>query len=401
MAGIAALAATYILSQFYRTFLAVLTPTLAADIGATKSDLSLASGSWFIAFALMQFAVGVSLDRFGPKRTVSILLGIFAAGGALVFALATAPWMIVLAMVMIGIGCSPVLMASFYIFAKSFSPGGFAVLASWSVGIGMLGNVAGSSPMANAAELFGWRNVMFGLGLVTLVAAFVLYLTIRDPKTDDQTSSDTGFTGYLQLVKIRALWLIFPFMLINYVTAGGIRGLWAGPYAADVFGANALQIGNMTFYMALAMVAGSLVYGPLDTIFRTRKWVVIGGNIICAATCVWLALNPQTSLFTATLAFMVIGVTGSSFAVLMAHARAFFPAHLTGRGVTLMNFFGIGGVGLMQVVTGRIVLASTDPTEPATAYANLFGFYALIIAGALFIYLFSRDMKPEISKPAT
>ena len=401
MAGIAALAATYILSQFYRTFLAVLTPTLSVEIGATKSDLSLASGMWFAAFALMQFAVGVALDRFGPKRTVSFLLAIFAAGGAVVFALASAPWMIVLAMVMIGIGCSPVLMGSFYIFAKTFPPARFAILASWVVAIGMLGNVAGSSPMANAAEYFGWRNVMWGLGIVTLAASIVLYLTIRDPEADDsETADDGGFAGYLQLAKIRALWFIFPMMLINYTAAAGIRGLWAGPYLADVYTAEALQIGTVTLYMALAMVAGSFIYGPLDTIFRTRKWVIVTGNAICGFACAWLAFNTHSSIFAVTIAFIVIGVSGSSFAPMMAHGRAFFPQHLIGRGVTLMNFFGIGGVGLMQVLTGQIVVSSTDPAAPAVAYSNLFGFYALAIAGALLIYLFSRDMKPEVAKPA-
>jgi hypothetical protein len=42
MAGIAALAIAYVLSQFYRSFLAVLTPVLTAELGATKTDLSLA-----------------------------------------------------------------------------------------------------------------------------------------------------------------------------------------------------------------------------------------------------------------------------------------------------------------------------------------------------------------------
>ncbi len=396
MTGIAALAATYILSQFYRSFLAVLTPSLAADIGATKSDLSLASGFWFIAFALMQFIVGVSLDRFGPRRTVSLLLGVFGAGGALLFALASAPWMIVLAMVMIGIGCSPVLMASYYIFAKTYPPARFAVLASWIVAVGMIGNVVGSSPLAHAADLFGWRAVMLGLGFVTFIGAVLLYLTIHDPdRGSEHGLPDAGFSGYLTLIRMPVLWFILPMMLVNYVAAAGIRGLWAGPYLADVYGADELAIGSVTFYMALAMVAGSFVYGPLDSILGTRKWVVVGGNAICGAVLGWLAVNPQTTVEATTISLVLIGLTGSSFAVMMAHGRAFFPPHMTGRGVTLMNFFGIGGVGLMQVVTGGIVTMGTDPVVPEAAYSDLFGFYALVIAGALAIYLFSKDMKPE------
>ena len=81
MAGIAALAIGYVLSQFYRSFMAVLTPVLTGELGMTKVELSAASGAWFVTFALMQFAVGVSLDRFGPRRTASMLLAVGGGGG--------------------------------------------------------------------------------------------------------------------------------------------------------------------------------------------------------------------------------------------------------------------------------------------------------------------------------
>ncbi len=67
-AGIAFLVVAYTLSQFYRAFLAVLSPVLEAEIGATTGDLARASGLWFAAFALMQLPVGWALDRLGPRR---------------------------------------------------------------------------------------------------------------------------------------------------------------------------------------------------------------------------------------------------------------------------------------------------------------------------------------------
>ena len=64
--GLALLCFAYVLSQFYRTFLAVLTGPLAEDIGAGPEDLALASGLWFLVFAAMQVPVGSALDRVGP-----------------------------------------------------------------------------------------------------------------------------------------------------------------------------------------------------------------------------------------------------------------------------------------------------------------------------------------------
>ncbi len=69
--GILFLLAAYVLSQFYRAFLAVLTPVLKAEIGVGPDDLAVSSGLFFVSFALMQLAVGTGLDRFGPRRTAA------------------------------------------------------------------------------------------------------------------------------------------------------------------------------------------------------------------------------------------------------------------------------------------------------------------------------------------
>jgi sugar phosphate permease len=395
MAGIATLALAYILSQFYRSFLAVLTPALTAELGATKAQLSFASGVFFIVFALSQFAVGVSLDRLGPKRTASVLLACGGAGGAFLFSAASAPWMITAAMACIGIGCAPVLMASLFIFARNYSTARFAVLTSWLVAFGTAGNVIGASPLANAVEAFGWRPVMAGLGVVTLLTSIAIVVLVKDPKRPDGLhAGSVGFAGFAELFRMRVLWAIMPLTALNYAPVAGIRGLWAGPYLAEVYGADALAIGRATLFMALAMVVGSFVYGPLDTIFRTRKWVAAAGATLSVLALSYLAFFTVTSIAATTVVLVVIGLTGMAYGVLMAHARAFLPPHLLGRGVTLMNFFQIGGAGLMQFATGAVVTANVVPGQPAAAYTALFAFYAVTLGTALLIYLFARDAKP-------
>lgn len=393
MGGIAALAVGYVLSQFYRSFLAVLTPALTTELAMTKAQLAQASGVWFVAFAFAQFAVGVALDRFGPRRTAALFIAIGGAGGAMLFAAASAPWMVIAAMALIGIGCAPVLMAALFIFAKTYSLARFAVLSSWMVAFGTAGNVIGAAPLANAAEAFGWRPVMVVLGLFTLCTAIAIAAFVRDPKASPGPA--VGLSGYLELLRLKVLWPIIPLTALNYAPASGIRGLWAGPYLADVYGANSVMIGEATLYMALAMVGGAFLYGPLDTIFRTRKWVAFVGNAIGLLAIVYLSLNVATDIAITTGVFVVIGLFGGAYGLLMAHARAFVPAHLTGRGVTLMNFFSVGGVGAMQFATGGVVTASIVPGEPAAAYQALFTFYAVALALALLVYLAAKDARPE------
>ncbi len=388
--GILFLVLAYMLSQFYRAFLAVLTPVLQADVGAQPDDLSLASGLWFLAFALMQLPVGWALDKIGPRRTASVLLALGGAGGAVVFALAQTPLHINIAMVLIGIGCSPVLMASYYIFARSFSPTVFATLASSILAVGILGNIASSLPLTWVSQTYGWRETLYVLAGVTLLVAVAMFVFIKDPEIPAGEHGGKG--SVLDLLKMPALWLIFPMMFVNYAAVAGIRGLWIGPYMTDVFAADASMVGKAALAMSIAMVIGNFAYGPLDRVFGTRKWIVVCGNIAGASVMFTLMFYPSHSIWLSGALLAAIGLFGSSFAMLIAHARSFFPAHLMGRGVTLLNLFGIGGAGIMQSFSGRVHGAAlAGATDPAQPYQSLFLFFGLAILIGVSIYLFSQD----------
>jgi MFS family permease len=376
----------YVLSQFFRAFLAVLTKALETDIGTTPEDLAFASGIWFIVFAAMQVPVGAALDKIGPRRTAASLLLVGGGGGALLFSVATTPAHVTLAMALIGVGCSPVLMASYYIFATSYPPARFATLAALMLGVGTVGNLVASYPMALATELIGWRLSLVGLAALSSLTAIGLYILIRDPERD--AAAQKG--SLLDLLKIRALWFIFPIMFVNYMAAAGIRGLWIGPYLSDIFSMTTGQIGTASLVMGLAMIAGTLAYGPADRILKTRKWVVFGGNLVAALALFTLAGALSASVWFSVLLMAAVGFFGASFPVIIAHARSFFPPHLTGRGVTLLNLFGIGGVGIMQFASGRLH-SSLAVSDPSLAYQTLFILFGALLVAGLAVYLFSQD----------
>ena len=382
------LALAYILSQFYRAFLAVLAPPLQTELLATTAQLSAASGYWFLAFAIMQVPVGWALDNLGPRRTTSALLGIGAGGGAMVFAMASSPWQIGLAMALIGVGCSPVLMASYYIIARSFPTNTFATLAAFILGIGSLGNIGAAFPMTLIVNTFGWRESITIIGCITLFIASLIYIIVQDPPKI--ISSQKG--NIFDLLKIRALWLILPLALVNYVPAGGLRGLWIGPYFTDVFNATMAEVGTVTTIMAIAMIAGNFFYGPLDRIFRTRKWVIFFGNSAGAVLCILLYTIGGSGFWTTMTLMAGIGFFGASFPILMAHGRSFFPDHLIGRGVTLINLFGIGGVGLIQNLSAKIYDGRTTETTTVIApYNAVIMLFCISILIGLIIYFFSQD----------
>lgn len=383
------LVAGYVLSQFYRACLAVLTPVLKAELGASAGDLAVSLGLWYLAFAAMQIPVGEALDRIGPRRTVGVLLALGGGGGAATFALATGPWGIHLAMVLIGIGCSPVLMGSYYIFARAFSPALFGTLAAAVIGVGSLGNLAGAAPLAAAVDTFGWRGTLWALTILTLVVAAAIFTFTRDPERIERAEGGRG--SILDILRIPGLWLLMPLTFANYTAAAGIRGLWAGPWLNAMQGADAALIGKVALAMGMAMVLGNFAYGPADKLLGSHKRVVLWGNLVLCLGLGALAWAPDAGLWRATATLAAVGFFGASFPVIMAHGRAFFPAHLVGRGVTTLNMVSIAGVAVAQFASRPVFEVASAGGDMIHAYRVLFAFFLVPVLVGLAFYLFARE----------
>lgn len=387
-AGLVSLVLAYMLSQFYRAFLAVLAPVLQDQVGAGPGDLALSSGLWFIAFALMQLPVGAALDRFGPRRTVAWLMAVGGAGGAVIFAVADAPWHLHLAMTALGIGCSPALMGPYFIFAREYPPASFGMLAGVLVGFGSLGNILGASPLVWVIEAAGWRQTLWGLAAVTLMVAALVLAAVRDPARLG-AGHPQGSIG--QILRLRALWFIVPLFGVNYAVTAAIRGLWAAPWLEQVHGVDATQIGRVTLAMGLAMVAGSFAVGPAARLAGSarRATMLFSAVMIVTLAVMWQA--PALPLPAVTALLVVLGFFGSAYPLLMAHGRSFLPPHLVGRGMTFLNMISIGGVGVMQFASRPVYAAAQGAYAPTQAFAMLWLFFLIPLAIGFLLYFLTPE----------
>jgi sugar phosphate permease len=383
----------YVLSQFYRSFLAVIAPELGQEFSLDATGLSTASMAWFLAFALSQFAVGAALDKAGPRRTMPAFMSV-AVAGAIVFASATGFAGIVAAMVLIGIGSAAIYMGAVYTFARTVPAHRFAQACSWLLGLGSLGNLLSATPLAYAAETLGWRTTFLAIAALTALSGLLILAVIRDPAPPAATTGPApGFWRALgTIVGIRALWPMVPLLLISYAVLLAERGLWVGPYFAQVHGLGPTERGNAILAMAAAMAVGALLYGPADRVFGTRKWVVATGTAVTAGLLAALGLLPGATLTTSVVLITLIGATGMTYAVLLAHVRNFLPDNLIGRGITLVNFLFFAGAAALQPLSGWAVdgMRAAGAAPPEVFAALHFGFAGLLTA-ALLVYLGARE----------
>jgi predicted MFS family arabinose efflux permease len=377
----------YVLSQFFRAFLAIVAGDLSADLGLNAADLGSLSGIWFAAFALAQFPVGFALDRLGPRRTIGGFM-LFAVAGAAGLALSRTFAGSLAAMALIGIGCAPVLMGSLYVFGRAYPVSRFAMLSSLMIGLGMAGNLLGATPLAFAVEALGWRAAMGTIAAITALSVALVFVLVHDPEPEAPSGGSGGMiAGLRDIVKIRALWILLPLSCVSYAVVIASRSLWIAPFFAEVHGLDATGRGNAALLMAIAMSLGALAYGPLERLVKSAKATTLLGSVATGLCFLALGLVGHRSVAVALALLGAIGAAGMTYGILMAHGRMFFPTHLLGRGVTFLNFAFIGGAGIVQWLSGMFVQAGREAgTPPESVFGQLHTAFGIALLAATAVY---------------
>ncbi len=388
MTSFVVLLLAYILSQFFRAFLAVISGDLTRDLGLDQGQLGSLQAAWLIAFALSQFPVGYALDRIGPRRTLAGFL-LVAFAGTMIFGLSRGYLSALTALALIGIGCAPILMSGFYLAARLYSPRHFATMSSFLIGFGSIGDPLSGAPLAYFLAAYGWRATVFGLsGIVAFIALLVLLLLKDPPPLPDAPQQHVSLLGGIkQIVVKRPLWLIFPFTFVSYGVTISIRGLWIAPYLQRVHGFDLAATSYAAMAMGGIIAVGALLVLPLYRRIGAKP-TVIACAVAVVLACFALALWGEASSRLAVGLLLVIGLFGVTYAVVMAHARVFMTPQEIGRGVTFMNFVFMGGAGVMQWLSGRLVNALDGHGYGAQATFDwLFAFMGVTLAVALAIYV--------------
>ena len=230
------------------------------------------SSAWFWAFAAAQIPIGVALDRWGPRWTVSL---VFCVGGlgCLVFARATQLGTATLGQVLIGIGCAPVFMGALVILARFYPP---------TSSPNSPRSCSRSAPPARSLAPLPWRwwptpsagaAPSLGMGARVVVVALLLGSVVRDrpPGVPIPTATET-LAAAERLVPVLAnprIWAILPMCFTSYAVLITVRGLGEAP-PPRCSPSSPVARGNVLFAMSVAMILGNLAYGMLERRYDRR-----------------------------------------------------------------------------------------------------------------------------------
>jgi predicted MFS family arabinose efflux permease len=381
----------YFLSYLYRTVNAVIAPDLARDIGVDPASLGLLTASYFLAFAAFQIPLGLLLDRYGPRRVEACLL-LFAAAGALTFALADSLSMLIAGRALIGLGVSACLMAAFKAFNLWLPRASLPLANGVQMVSGGVGALAATAPVEMALKFTDWRGVFTVLAAATLITALCVFLIV--PKQDEGHSRETlheQLGGLRQVFSNRAFWTVTPWAVTAQAAYLSTLGLWSGPWLRDVAGFDRMALANTLMGVSIAMIVGYFGFGALAGRLARRGvqpmtvaavgmlgFILVQGLLVLQLTSITLLL------------WLLFGFFGTACILPYAALSQVFPRHLSGRSNTALNLLVFVAAFSAQWLIGLIInlwpqtLAGGYSTEGYAVGFGLITTLQLIAAGWYF-----------------
>ncbi len=275
------LATAYVASHFFRASNVTIGLDLMRDLAIGPEALGALTGAFFFGFAAMQIPCGFFFDHFGPRRTVAGMLFLATIGG-IVFTLAPTWPILLTGRVLMGAGFGVMLIGSMVVITRWFPPDRFSTLIAMVMSIGLLGNLAATTPLAWASQAIGWRAVFGAAVVFTALAAIAVWLVVRDAPPGhpflDRTPEPPRqmLQGLMEVLRNPRLRPILALNFCNYACTFTVQGLWGGPFLREVHGMSPIEAGNVLLVAVIAYQVGMLAFGPLDRLLDTRKWIAIG-----------------------------------------------------------------------------------------------------------------------------
>lgn len=347
------------------------------------------SGVYYLAYSLMHLPIGIMLDRFGPRKVMTLCILLTVIG--LLPILFAEHWVYpMIGRALIGMGSSAAILGIFKIIRMAFKEQYFTRMLSFSVTIGLLGAIYGGGPVSYLSSSLGYKMVIQIFIAIGLCLAVLTYLIVPEIETERQSISIAA--DIKRVITNRQIIMLCFFAGLMVGPLEGFADVWGSSFIKHVYGFDS----TLASYLPSMIFIGMCFGAPALSFFaeKTNNYlgVIIGAGV--TMLLIFSALiSRQLTADTMALSFILVGVCCAYQILAIYKALTYMPEHVAGITTAIANMI-ISSFGYAFHSAIGFLINTFGGTEETSAY--LYGLsiipitLAIAIAGFLALYCQER-----------
>ncbi|WP_316978534.1 MFS transporter [Shumkonia mesophila] len=348
---------------FQRMVPSVTVADIMRDFGVGGAVLGNLAAFYFYAYAGLQIPVGVTIDRFGPRRVLAAA-AVLSGAGSLMFALAPTIGVAYMGRLLVGAGAGFALIGTLKLCAVWFPPERFALVTGLTTMLGAFGAINGQAPLAAAIGAVGWRATMVVAALVAVAIGGLIWAIARDRRDDAPPPAidvrPSVFRGIGGLLATPANWVLPLIMGSMAVPMLAFAGLWGVPFMMEAYGLERPAAAATTSIFLVGHAIGSVLMGWFSDRIRRRKPPMVIGTAVTTCATAALVFLPGLPLLAAQALLLAGGIASGATPVGFAFTREHNRAERAATAMGLVNLLNMGIAAVFQPLLGWLLDLNWD-----------------------------------------
>lgn len=359
---------------YYEYYLRISPSVMSAELKQTFMLNDAAFGHlaacYYYAYTPMQIPVGLMMDRFGPRKLLTLAC-LICAVSTYVFANTEHLLIAQIARFLIGFGSAFAYVGVLKITNMSLPPKYFAFMAGLCSSLGMLGGLTGQVTMAYMVNAIGWQSTLYYAFMIGLFLTVLLWIFLKDRKQKAEIRAkkslsndiEITFMGLINLVKNPQIWLVGLIGCFMFLPVSAFAELWAVNFLVNAgFEKQTAAWGSSMIFLGFAV--GGPVWGAISDKINSRRLPLILGAFISAAIISWIIWLPSTDQFIMFTGLFAVGLFSGSEILVFAIGNDVSDSKVSATAVSFINMFTMVGGAFLPPIIGRLldkaVLSSGD-----------------------------------------
>lgn len=350
----------YCYEYFLRICPSVMTHELMRQYHLSGVEVGGLSACYYHAYVPMQIIVGLLMDRYGPRRLLTLAC-LLCASGTYLFATGINLMVAEMGRFLVGFGSAFAFVGALKLATIWLPPNRFALVSGIILCLGMLGAMVGDMLLRTLVDQIGWQVTLYAAAGMGVFLTAILWTIVRDrnPSHADLNRHQLNFRALVQ-----GLWgaIINPQIWLNgfvgfllYLSLSAFAELWGIPYLEQAHSLSKVNAADANSMVFLGWAVGGPLWGWLsDYIQRRRMPIMIASCLALILACV-LFYMPHLSLVPIYILLFAFGVVSSVQILVFSICRETTSIKIAGTAIALTNMFVMVGGNFFQPVIGKFL----------------------------------------------